>query len=194
MDLAVDLPPCHGYKHVLVMVDYATNYVLAIPIKSKRTDDLLLAFKNWISTFGIPHATRHDQELGLTGGDFASYCANHSITQIHTLPYKSSANGKAEVQIRNFKHALQKLCIEASSKSNWSSELWKVQIALNSSVSMATDNTPELLMFGETLLNKQVDIALVTSDNLTAHEIRKESAMHQKDQQFRQLHARNKSR
>jgi hypothetical protein len=193
LDLAVELPPVNSFKHVLVCVDYATNYVQAYPIKSRKSQDILSAFTLFVQAFGIPHSVRHDQELGFTGAQFAQYCSDNNIEQLETLPYKANSNGKVEVQVRNFKHMLQKTCLDSDTKHQWPNEVWKVTVALNTSVSMAYDRTPEELMFKNILQNKQTDIATITitehnQDNLTT------STEYQKRKQQQQLDYANKRR
>jgi hypothetical protein len=82
----------------------------------------------------------------IQNGDFAAFCSTHNIEQMTTLPYKGQSNGRTEVQIRNFKHALQKHCLAADTKSTWPDEIWKIQLSLNTSASLATNATPELLL------------------------------------------------
>jgi hypothetical protein len=193
LDLAVELPPVKSAKHILIMVDYATNFVMAEPIVS-RSEDILQAFMRWTRIFGIPHAIRHDQELGLSGGEFADFCENHKITQMLTLPYKSNKNGKFEVQVRNLKHALQKQCLDSATKNSWPDQIWKVQLALNTSVSLATKQMPERLMFNETLLNKSVDIASILTPPVPRSQVLVDAARHQKHVQSLQIKKKNEQR
>jgi hypothetical protein len=166
IDLATDLPPVKNLNHVVLLVDYNTNYIHVTPVKSKSSSDLLHAFTQYVKDFGIPHAVRHDQELGLTGGNFAAFCSAHNIKQMTTLPYKGQSNGRTEVQIRNFEHALQKHCLAADAKSTWPDEIWKIQLSLNTSTCLATNATPESLLFSTTLPNKTTDLAHVITTSI----------------------------
>jgi len=193
IDLATDLPPVKNLSHVVLLVDYNTKYIHVTPVKSKSSSDLLHAFTQYVKDFGIPHAVRHDQELGLTGGDFAAFCSAHNIEQMTTLPYKGQSNGRTEVQIRNFKHALQKHCLAADAKSTWPDEIWKIQLSLNTSTCLATNATPESLLFSTTLPNKTTDLAHVITTSIDSSKLDK-AASHRSQTQARQLELANKSK
>jgi hypothetical protein len=191
LDLAVELPPVRTLKHVLLVVDYGTNYVQAYPLSSRKSIDILKAFKQYVSAFGIPHLVRHDQELGFTGAEFAAFCNEHNIEQVQTLPYKSNSNGRTEVQVRNFKHMLQKSCLNAGDKTNWPDHIWKVVLGLNTSVSLAFDRSPEELLFGTPLLNKTTDIAMLSYSS-DPEKLASQAHTHRSDKQLRQLERNNK--
>ena len=93
------------------------------------------------------NSVRHDQEKGLTGA-FKELCEELNIQQVLGLPNKPHTNGRVEAQVRNVKYALKSLTLAQGSKGKWPKELWKVQLALNTSVSHLTHETPELMMFG----------------------------------------------
>jgi hypothetical protein len=186
LDLAVELPPVRTLKHVLLVVDYGTNYVQAYPLSSRKSIDILNAFKQYVSAFGIPHLVRHDQELGFTGAEFAAFCNEHNIEQVQTLPYKSNSNGRTEVQVRNFKHMLQKSCLNAGDKTNWPDHIWKVVLGLNTSVSLAFDRSPEELLFGTPLLNKTTDIAMLSYSS-DPEKLASQAHIHRSDKQLKQL-------
>ena len=95
-----------------------------------------------MATFGIPHTVRHDNEKGITEGEFRKFCDTKMIEQITGLPNKGQTNGRVEAQIRNIKYALRATTTSNSSKDRWKDELWKVQLSMNNAVS------PETMMFG----------------------------------------------
>ena len=148
IDIAPDLPPDRGYNHLLVFLDFATNHVSLHPIKSRSSPDLLHAFQNYIKEFGIPHIVRHDNEKGLVHGEFHQFCEDLLIEQVQGLPNKGQTNGKIESQIRNIKYALRSTTTANATKHCWIDHIWKIQHSLNKAVSVATNMSPEMAMFG----------------------------------------------
>lgn len=65
-------------------------------------------------------------------------CEEHNIEQVTGLPNKPQTNGRVEAQVRNVKYALKSLTLAQGTKGKWARELWKVQLALNTSVSRLT--------------------------------------------------------
>ena len=148
IDLATDYPRVQGWNHIMVFVDLASNYVSLKPLRTKTSKELAENLKEYMASYGIPEVIRHDQEKGLTGGDVKELCLAHGITQVTGLPNKPQTNGKVEAQVKNIKYALKSLTTALHTKGKWPAELWKVQIALNTAVTRATTETPELVMFG----------------------------------------------
>ena len=171
VDLSTDYPKVNGWSHILVLVDLASNYVLLKPLKNKTSKELTMAFKELMACFGTPSIVRHDQEKGLVGGEFKDMCEALCIRQITGLPNKPQTNGKVEAQVKNVKYALKSLTTAESTKGRWPQELWRVQIALNTCVSRATMETPELIMFGHEGSNNCYDlIERVTNTGEMHHE------------------------
>ena len=77
VDLFVDMPTDErGYKHVLVAVCYLSKYVVARPLKTKTTAEVVAVLLSIYLTFGIPNICQHDQ-----GKEFTSK-VSHSILHI----------------------------------------------------------------------------------------------------------------
>ena len=148
IDLSTDYPPVKGINHIMVFMDMATNYVTLKPLKGKTAKELAEKFQEYMATYGVPSRVRHDQERGMIGGEFKALCDELGIEQVLGLPNKPQTNGRIESQVRNTKYALKSLTTAQGSKTRWPSDLWKVQLALNTSVSRATGETPEQLLFG----------------------------------------------
>ena len=62
MDLICDLPETsEGYKHVLVTVCYLSKYVVARPLKSKTTSEVIAQLEDIYLELGLPDIIQHDQ-------------------------------------------------------------------------------------------------------------------------------------
>ena len=72
MDLFVDMPPNEfGYRHVLVVVCYLSKYVVARPLETKTTSEVVAKLLDIYLTFGVPEICQHDQ-----GKEFTSKVRN----------------------------------------------------------------------------------------------------------------------
>ena len=163
IDLAVDFPKCMGWVQIMVFVDLATNFVTLKPLKSKTLKELTERFGEYMAAYGVLSLVRHDQEKGLTGGAFKELCEELGIEQVLGLPNNPQTNGRVQAQVRNVKYALKSLTLAQGSKGKWPKELWKVQLALNTSVSRLTHQTPELMMFGHEAEKNCYDLVSLTS-------------------------------
>ena len=148
IDLCPDFPPVRQFNHVMIMVDLATNFVTLRAIKTKSSKELLGHFKTLVGTFGAPKVVRHDNEKGLTDGEFKLFCEEMNINQVLGMPNHGQTNGRVESQVRNAKIALRALTTAHASAANWPDELWKVELQMNAYISTATKLSPELLIFG----------------------------------------------
>ena len=70
IDIAPDLPPDRGHNHIIIFVDFASNFVTIKPLKTRTSKEILEKFLEHVATFGIPHTVRHDNEKGITEGEF----------------------------------------------------------------------------------------------------------------------------
>ena len=129
-------------------MDFASNFVTIKPLKTRTSKEILQKFLEHVATFGIPDTVRHDNEKGITDGEFKKFCDTNMIEQITGLPNKGQTNGRVEAQIRNIKYALRSTTTSNSTKDKWKDELRKIQLSMYNAVSTATDMSPETMMFG----------------------------------------------
>ena len=62
MDLICDLvESAEGYKHILVTVCYLSKYVVARPLKSKTSEEVIQNLTDIYLDVGLPHVIQHDQ-------------------------------------------------------------------------------------------------------------------------------------
>jgi len=160
IDIAPDIPPHKGYNHIVLFVDFASNWIFLKPIKRRTSQELLQAFQALIAVCGVPSTIRHDQEKGLVEGAFKEFCDSMKIQQITGLPHKGQTNGRVESQIRNVKYQLRSLTTAKGTKMDWSDELWRISSQINSAVSTATRLSPEMIMFGHELQNHDNPIGI----------------------------------
>ena len=116
--VAIDLvgpisPPSEaGHKYILTLVDYATRYPEAVPLKNIDTETVAEALVDIFSRLGIP-----EEILSDLGTQFVSDCMKEvarllSIKQLTTTPYHPMCNGLTEKFNGTLKTTLKRLCSE----------------------------------------------------------------------------------
>ena len=116
--VAIDLvgpisPPSEaGHRYILTLVDYATRYPEAVPLKNIDTETVAEALVDIFSRLGIPEEILRD-----LGTQFVSDCMKEvarllSIKQLTTTPYHPMCNGMTEKFNGTLKTTLKRLCSE----------------------------------------------------------------------------------
>ena len=81
MDLICDLPVTRlGFKHILVTVCYLSKYVLARPLKTKTSEEVIQQLKDIYLEVGLPKVIQHDQ-----GKEFTSNVSTITIKIFRNL-------------------------------------------------------------------------------------------------------------
>ena len=116
--VAIDLvgpigPPSEdGHRYILTLVDFATRYPEAVPLKNIDTETVAEALVDIFSRFGVP-----EEILSDLGTQFVSECMKEmtrllSIKQLTTTPYHPMCNGLTEKFNGTMKSMLKRLCSE----------------------------------------------------------------------------------
>ena len=114
--VAVDIvgpiaPPSEaGHRYILTLVDYATRYPEAVPLKKITTEAVAEALLDIYSRLGIPEEVLTDQ-----GTQFMSECMQEvsrllSIKGLTSTPYHPICNGLVERWNGTLKSMLKRLC------------------------------------------------------------------------------------
>lgn len=135
-----------GYKYILVLIDYFTNWIEAIPLKSLSADDTARAFfKAMISRHGCPNILIIDNATNFKSF-FEQLCSTFHIELKHTPPTHSQANGKIERFIQFLKNSLG--TVVNSTTKNWDEMLDNVLFVYRVSYSRVLDDSPFFLLYG----------------------------------------------
>ena len=116
--VAIDLvgpigPPSEdGHRYILTLVDFATPYPEAVPLKNIDTETVAEALVDIFSRLGVP-----EEILSDLGTQFVSECMKEvtrllSIKQLTTTPYHPMCNGLTEKFNGTMKSMLKRLCSE----------------------------------------------------------------------------------
>ena len=168
VDLITDLSISdNGYKILLIAVDDFSNYILAIPIKSATSEELIHAIKyHIISPFGIPKFIRSDEQPGIYNSkEFFQFFNNLGIELQATAVASPFSNGRAETTIKIFKHAARKYFHQNNCISKWDEHISIITAALNSSIN-TYGFAPEEIMFGHRLEDRYALVDLPADEEI----------------------------
>jgi hypothetical protein len=156
IDLAGPLPETAlGNKYLIVMADYLSKWVEAVPAKDDKATTVANVFLNEIvSRYGSPlevvsdngksFLTTFEQEIGRWG-----------IKSLKIAPYNPKANGLVERAIQTVKGALSRSTGHAPHM--WDQHLGMVLLAYRNGKQGSTKYSPHYLVFGrEAVLPEQV--------------------------------------
>jgi hypothetical protein len=140
-------PSVRGNCYIIIVVDYFTKWVEAMPtFKDDRETKTLFLFNQIISRFSVP------REIVI---DHGSHFQNKMMTELtskcgfwkeHSSPYYPQANGQVEVVNKSLKTILQQTI--NSAKSNWHLMLYSALWAYRTSVKTATGFSHFQLVYG----------------------------------------------
>ena len=137
----------YGSKYILVCIDYFTNWIEAIPLKTLTADETVKAFfKGVISRHGCPSKVITDNATNFNSELYKKLCSTFNIEHVLSPAYHSQANGKAERFIRFLKNSLG--TVMNSSMTNWEAMLDNVLFVYRISFSRVLDDSPFFLLYG----------------------------------------------
>ncbi|KAK7101354.1 hypothetical protein V1264_024145 [Littorina saxatilis] len=153
--VAIDLigeikPPSEaGHRWLLTLVDYATRYPEAVPLKKIDTETVAEALVDIFSRIGVPEEILTD-----LGTQFVSECMEEvnrllSIRHLTTTPYHPMCSGLVEKFNATLKSTLKKLCSEQPRQ--WHRYINALLFAYREVPQESTGFSPFELMYGRTV-------------------------------------------
>ena len=94
----------NGYRYCLVAVDVFTKMLWGVPIKNKKPEECVRAFKEVLDKIGIPKQIYHDNEGSFSSTEFIRLINSHNIKQI-IVSTKAPFAERAVQTIKNMIHA-----------------------------------------------------------------------------------------
>jgi IS30 family transposase len=112
MDLFCGLPESEaGYRNILVMTDYVTKYVVAVPLFSKTAEEVAQEFVDkWCLIHGWPERIQTNQGGEFTGNVLKAITEAARVKRSTTTPYHPQANGQVERTNKTIAQMLSKRC------------------------------------------------------------------------------------
>ena len=113
IDIVAELPRSStGYKYILTIVDYATRYPEAIPLRSVSSKTVADAIFQYFCRMGIPQELVSDQGSNFVGRLMTQLYEQLGITKIKTSVYHPEGNGLVERFNGTLKAMLKKFAQE----------------------------------------------------------------------------------
>ena len=147
LDIAGPFPVSLGNKYILVIGDYFTKYVIAIPIPDIKAETVAIVLvKEWILKLGTPRIIHSDRGTQFTSNVFREMCKLLGVRQTLNSAYHPRENG----QIERMNETMERLLAMTVNKtqSDWASKLPYVMSAYRSTPHKSTGLSPNQLMFG----------------------------------------------
>jgi transposase InsO family protein len=138
----------HGFEHILVMVDYVSKWVEAMPCCKASTEESIALIMSMIfSRFGTPRILISDGETHFNGKNFKKCLPKFGIEHKVSTAYHPQTNEQAETSNRQLKSILNKT-IEKGGK-DWSKKLdrtlWACRMMFKTLIGM----TPYQFIYGK---------------------------------------------
>ena len=143
-------PPSEkGHQFILTMMDHASRYPDAVPLKNIDTETVAEALVDMFSRVGVP-----EEVLSDLGTQFTSDCMKEvsrllSIRQLTTSPYHPMCNGLVERFNGTLKQMLKRLCAEKPKQ--WHRYINAILFAYREIPQDSTGFSPFEVLFGRTV-------------------------------------------
>jgi hypothetical protein len=129
-----------GYEYIIVVVDYVSKWVEAMPCRKASTEESITMIKNAIFPhFGTPRILINDGGTHFTGKNFKKCLSKLGIEHRVSMAYHPQTNRQAETSNRQLKSILNKT-IEKGGK-DWSrksdGDLWAYRTAFKIPIGMS---------------------------------------------------------
>ena len=146
----IDLPRTpRGFKHVLMIEDVFTKFIICVPLKAVTSSNIITALTDHLFLeHGIPSILLSDQATVFRSTEFQNMCSSYNI-QSHFSPKYSPWTNSSE----RFNRVV-KTCIASFSKStqrDWDLKLKYLVFSIRTAVSEVTKTTPVELVYGRRL-------------------------------------------
>ena len=143
----LDPPTARGNSYIMVVVDYCTKWVEAMPMVDQTAQTCARHFvEDFVCRLGIPEQLHSDQGRQFESALFQEMCRFLRINKTRTTALHPQSDGQTERANRTLLDLLAKLVKE--NESSWDEQLPYALAAYRSSVHRVTGETPNRLMLG----------------------------------------------
>ncbi len=147
MDLVGPLPKsARGHEHILVIVDYATRYPEAIPLRKATSKAIEQELFLLASRVGIPKEILTDQGTPFMSRTMADLCHLLKVKQLRTTVYHPQTDGLVERFNQTLKQMLRR--VAADDRRDWDQMLPYILFGIREVPQASTGFTPFELLFG----------------------------------------------
>ncbi|KAL1250905.1 hypothetical protein QQF64_018701 [Cirrhinus molitorella] len=146
MDLVGPLPKsARGHEHILVIIDYATRYPEAIPLRKATSKAIAQELFLLASRVGIPAEILTDQGTPFMSRLMAELCRLLKVKQLRTSIYHPQTDGLVERFNQTLKQMLRR--VAAEDRRDWDRMLPYVLFGIREVPQASTGFTPFELLF-----------------------------------------------
>ena len=138
-----------NYEYILVVVDYVSKWVEAMPCRTTNAKNSKKMFEEIIfPRFGVPRMVISDGDTHFTDKNFHNYLSRHGIHHNIATPYHHQTSGQPETSNKQIKKFLQKMVSEMGTawKDRLPNALWAYRTAYKTPFGMS----PYQLVYGKT--------------------------------------------
>ena len=135
-----------GHKYVLVIVDYATKWPEAFPLKNMTSETVVNCLIDMTARMGVPEEILTDNGANFISKTMRQFCQITGIHQIKTSPYHPQTDGMVERFNSTLKRLLRKLT--QTHNTEWDECLPFVLWAYRGTIHSTTGFSPYHLLFG----------------------------------------------
>ncbi|XP_065416479.1 uncharacterized protein LOC135974099 [Chrysemys picta bellii] len=147
MDLVGPLPKsAAGFQYILVLVDYASRFPEAIPLRSITARTIAGELLKIFARVGLPREILTDQGTNFTSQLLRQVCALLDIKQLRTSVYHPQTDGLVERFNRTLKSMLRKF--PAEDLRHWDQFLPPLLLAIREVPQTSTKFSPFELLYG----------------------------------------------
>jgi transposase InsO family protein len=138
----------HGFEHILVMVDYVSKWVEAMPCRKASTEESISMIKSMIFPhFGTLRILISDGGTHFTRKNFKKCLSKLGIEHRFSMAYHPQTNGQAEMSNKQLKSILNKTIEKGGN--DWSKKLngafWAYRTAFKTPIGV----TPYQFVYGK---------------------------------------------
>jgi len=147
-DIAGPLPTTKdGNKYIVIVGDYFTNRLEAIPVKDQKAETVAKAvFSHFILKFGVPLSLHTDQGKNFESALWKELCTILGMKKTRTTAYRPQSDGYIERFNRTMWSMLR--ATNQEKKQDWDVLVPILAMAYRASVNDTTGFTPNMLMLG----------------------------------------------
>ena len=148
IDFMGPFPPSDGKEYILVVVDYVSKWVEAIPTRTNTHREVLrFVTRNIFSRYGSPRAIISDGGSHFNNAHFRALLKRYGVHHRVTTPYHPQANRQVEVSNQEVKNILKKI-IRPDGK-DWAHKLLDALWAYRTTYKTPIGMSPFRLIFGK---------------------------------------------
>uniref|UniRef100_A0A8C5QMW5 Gypsy retrotransposon integrase-like protein 1 n=1 Tax=Leptobrachium leishanense TaxID=445787 RepID=A0A8C5QMW5_9ANUR len=140
------LKSARGHQYILVVVDYATRYPEAVPLRNANSKNIARELIMMFSRMGIPKEILTDQGTPFMSKLMSELCKVLNITQLKTSVYHPQTDGLVERFNKTLKAMLRKV-IDKDGK-NWDHLLPYLMFSIREVPQSSTGFSPFELLYG----------------------------------------------